>query len=98
MRLLERLTDQFLLERRQNNAAWRQSEGIAAEDRCPEVFPDVTRQLLRRHHRPLAEDHGALDGVFQLPDVAGPGVAFEQTHRLLGYADDLLAKFLAIAP
>src|SRR5262245_54911265 len=55
-------------------------------------------QLLCRYHGALTENHGALDDVLQLADVAWPGVTLEQPHGFLGHAQHLLAQLLAIAP
>ena len=41
----------------------------------------VRREVLLADHVALHQDHGALDGVAELADVPGPGVALEHVHE-----------------
>src|SRR6058998_3604169 len=45
----------------------------------------------------IAHDHGPLDDVLQLPDVARPVVRLQQLRRLLGEAADPLAGAFGVA-
>ena len=49
------------------------------------------REFRRREKRTLGQDHGAVDRVLELPQVAGPVVAGEQACGLRGQAPDPLA-------
>src|SRR5262249_3261837 len=47
------------------------------------TVPDFWRQVGQRHHPALGGHDGALDGVLQLADVAGPVERLERQHRLV---------------
>ena len=47
-------------------------------------------QVVGANDGPLAEQHGALDGVLERADVAWPIVGLEHRHRLIGEADEVL--------
>jgi hypothetical protein len=49
--------------------------GTAAPGRHPE------REVIARDRASIAQDHGALDRVPELPDVARPGVATQRVSR-----------------
>ena len=58
------------------------------------VVGDVIGQLLGLDLGPAFEGYGAFDGVFELANVAVPGVFFEQLSRLLSDGKRL-ARLLA---
>src|SRR5438128_8548622 len=51
---------------------------------------EMKRQVIRPDRAFGGKDHGALDDVFELTEVAGPGVPVEQVERLGRDALDLL--------
>ena len=42
--------------------------------------PETIGQVLRLQLGFLGQDHGALDDIFELPDVAGPGMPQQSGH------------------
>ena len=48
-----------------------------------------------RDHRAFAQQHGPLDDVLQLADVARPVVALHRGHRIVGEAGHLAARVFA---
>ena len=42
---------------------------------------DLLRQVFGQEGFFPAHDHGVLDGVLQLPDIAGPGILIQQLAR-----------------
>src|SRR5262245_7322526 len=74
--------------RRSADRGARVDRGWRRRDRRAEAL-DVggdLRQLGHRQLRPIGQHHGTEYGVLELAHVAGPGVAGEQLHRLLGHA------------
>ena len=70
---------------------WRRStsDNRALVDReRPECTPAANRESVARV-RPVDEDHGALDDVLELADVAGPVVALKALHQPVGHALDV---------
>ena len=53
------------------------------------------RQVFDADHVVLAQQHGPLDDVLQLADVARPAVALQGGQRFVAEAVHLLARFLA---
>ena len=51
-----------------------------------------------RHDGTFSHDHGALDAIFHLPDIARPGMAFDGSEGILTEAERgalfLCAKFI----
>ena len=45
----------------------------------------------------FGHDYGALDAVFQLPDVSGPGILLDGVHGVTGKALDLFPVFIGVA-
>src|SRR5262249_43509208 len=44
--------------------------------------------------RALRQEHGALDQVLQLANIARPGIRGQEVHEILGYRVNLLAQLL----
>ena len=57
----------------------------------PEAQAQGRREVPGLHLAAFGQDHGVLHRVFQLPDIAGPGVIQEQAHGLGAELQDLLA-------
>src|SRR5262249_4742018 len=55
-------------------------------------------RLVDRKHLTGTQDHGPLDHVLQLPDVAGPVVGLQQIQRLLVDRADALARAGGVSP
>src|ERR1041385_5980983 len=73
---LQRLHDRHLLD-----FGERTMRGNGELLRRTSLFADRLRQIGRLNLSGLADQHGTLDGVFQLADVARPAVADEQVIR-----------------
>src|SRR5690606_29017451 len=50
-------------------------------------------EIMRLEEGAVGQDDGAIDGVFQLPDIAGPVIAGEQVHGMGRDAQNALAGF-----
>ena len=74
-RIRSRSSPSFLLLRAGEAVAWRTEVGCApliSSGRCSAVITVIP-----------AEDEGVLEGVLELPDIAGPGVPHEDIQDLV---------------
>src|SRR5262245_31447408 len=55
-------------------------------------LPDARGKVHQRDPFPFGQNHGAFDGVFQLPDISRPGVVHQRLERLIGVALERLAR------